>query len=125
MTFEVDLTGYKVLVIEDEYHLAQDIERALKEAGAVVLGPVGQERQALALVASEDATCALVDIDLGQGAQFNVADALRYRRVPFVFVTGYDDVMIPSRFDKVERIRKPTDLQQVVRTVARLRVYQW
>ncbi|WCS23704.1 PAS domain S-box protein [Methylobacterium sp. NMS14P] len=120
MAGEADLMGCKVLVVEDDFFLAKDTERALKRAGGVVLGPVAREEQALALIETEAPTCALVDINLGQGAQFDVAGALQDLGVPFVFVTGYDDVVIPARFDGVERIRKPTDFRQVVRAAARL-----
>ena len=120
MSGEADLTGCKVSVVEDDFFLAKDTERALKRAGGEVLGPVGVEEKALALIANESPTCALVDINLGAGAQFAMAGALQDRGVPFVFVTGYDDVMIPSRFDGVERIRKPTDFRQIVRAAARL-----
>ena len=85
-----------------------------------MLGPVGSEAQALALVARKTVRCALVDINLGEGARFTVADALQERGVPFVFVTGYDDHVIPERFDAVERVRKPAELRQVVEAAARL-----
>lgn len=120
MAGEADLSGCKVLVVEDDFFLAKDTERALKRAGGVVLGPVSREEQALVLIVDEAPTCALVDINLGEGAQFTVAEVLQDRGVPFVFVTGYDDVVIPARFDGVERIRKPTDFRQIVRAAARL-----
>ena len=34
------LTGRRVLVVEDEYFLADDLSRALAQLGADVLGPV-------------------------------------------------------------------------------------
>ena len=117
---EANLGGHSVLVIEDDYDLARDTGRALAEAGGRVLGPVGSEAQALALVARKAVRCALVDINLGEGARFTVADALQERGVPFVFVTGYDDHVIPERFDAVERVRKPAELRQVVEAAARL-----
>ena len=120
MAGEAELNGCRVLVVEDDYFLAKDTSRAIFKAGGDVLGPVGQEEQALALIATEAPTCALVDINLGEGAQFKVAGALQDHGVPFVFVTGYDDIMIPARFDAVERIRKPADFRQVVRVAARL-----
>ena len=120
MAGEADLSGCEVLVVEDDFFLANDTERALKRAGAAVLGPVGQAERALALLESHEPNCALVDINLGHGVQFRVAEALQDRGVPFVFVTGYDNVMIPARFESVERIRKPTDFRQIVRAAARL-----
>lgn len=120
MAGEADLNGCRVLVVEDDYYLASDTARALRNAGAEVLGPVGNEEQALALITEQHVTCALVDINLGNGLLFRVADALKERGVSFVFVTGYDDVMIPERFGDVPRMRKPTDFRDVVRAAARM-----
>lgn len=120
MAGEADLNGCRVLVIEDDYYLASDTARALRKAGAEVLGPVGDEEQALALITEQHVTCALVDINLGDGLLFGVADALKMRGVSFTFVTGYDDVMIPERFGDVPRMRKPTDFRDVVRAAARM-----
>ena len=120
MAGEADLSGCRILVVEDDFYIAADTERALRRAKAEVVGPVGKEDKALALIAWEDVTCALVDVNLGDGVQFVVADTLRDRGVPFMFVTGYDDVMIPERFGDVQRLRKPVDLRQVVRSAAQL-----
>lgn len=117
---EAGLSGCRVLAVKDDSFLAKDVERALKRAGGGVLGPVRREEQAPALIANDDPTCALVDIDLGAGAQFRVPGALKDRGVPFVSVTGYDDVMIPTRFDGVERIPKSTDFRQIGRNAARM-----
>ena len=110
----------RILVVEDDYLLAAGTERALRDAGATVLGPVGQENQALALIAAEAPTCALLDINLGHGTQFSVADALRARAIPFMFVTGYDDVMIPARFRDIGRIRKPMGFRLVLQAAAQM-----
>jgi len=120
MTGETDLDGYRILVIEDDFFLASDSERALRRAGGSVLGPVAQARQALDLLARETPSCAVVDINLGHGAEFGVSEALQDAGVPFVFVTGYNDVVIPARFERVERLRKPVDLRQMVRVVSRM-----
>ncbi len=120
MTGEASLGGCNVLVVEDDFFLAHDAGRALRQAGGRVLGPVGHEEDALDLLTSEKPTCALVDINLGHGAEFKIAEALQDRGVPFVFVTGYDDVVIPARFDTIERLRKPVHYREIVRAAARL-----
>lgn len=118
MTGRTDLSGCRILVVEDDYFLATDSQRALSGAGGTVVGPVGSEDGALALIASEAPDFVVVDINLGDGARFAVAEALLDRGVPFVFVTAYDDVVIPARFDGIERLRKPVDPRQVVRAAA-------
>lgn len=71
------------------------------------LDPVAHEHQALALIAGGAPTCAVVNINLGDGPSFVVSEALQDAGIPFVFVTGYDDVVVPARFDAIERLRKP------------------
>ena len=61
-----------------------------------------------------------MDINLGHGPRFALAEALQGRGLPFVFVTGYDDVVIPARFAAVERLRKSIEFAQVVRAAARM-----
>lgn len=118
MTGEANLAGARVLVVEDDYYLALDTQRALQQAGAVVLGPCPDERTALQVIEHDSPGYAVVDINLGQGPAFTVATALQGRGVPFVFVTGYDDVVIPAAFSEVARLRKPVELRQVVRAIA-------
>jgi CheY-like chemotaxis protein len=114
------LRGCKVLVVEDEFLLATSTRQALCEAGAEVLGPVAVEDQALSLIATVTPSCALLDVNLGKGARFGIADALRDLKVPFMFVTSYDDVMIPKRFNDIGRIRKPSGFHLVVRAAMQM-----
>lgn len=119
MTGEADLSGHRILVVEDDYFLAADTVSALRSAGAEVLGPCGTIDDALAELADAEPTGAVVDINLGQGPSFKVARALRKRGVPMVFVTGYDHGVIPTEFDGVDRLDKPVELKRVVACLAR------
>lgn len=38
--------------------------------------------------------------------------------MPFVFITGYDEGVIPPDFADVERLQKPVELKRVVQFVA-------
>ena len=115
-----NLQGLSVLVVEDDYVLARDADQALTEAGVLVVGPASSEEHAMALVDHRALQCALVDINLGEGVRFDVADALQKRGVPFAFVTGYDHSVIPARFNSIELIQKPANPQHVVDVAARL-----
>ena len=62
----------------------------------------------------------MVDINLGHGPSFKLAEALKRQGIPFVFVTGYDPDVVPEEFRDVERLQKPLKLRSVVEAVSRL-----
>ncbi|WP_210528746.1 response regulator [Rubellimicrobium arenae] len=110
--------GKHVLVVEDEYMLADDLRRDLEEAGARVLGPVASLEQAFsALNDGITIDAAVLDINLGGEMVFPLAEALRGRGVPFVFVTGYDAWALPGQFRDVPCCDKPVDAVQLLRSL--------
>jgi DNA-binding response OmpR family regulator len=115
------LTGQRVLVVEDEYFIADDIARALRMLGAEVIGPLPTREAALDAFASEERIdVAVLDINLRGEAIYPVADALRKRGVPFVFATGYDPASIPEPYRSVARWDKPFDPSALVAALAAL-----
>ena len=120
MTGEPDLTGRRVLVVEDDFYLATDAARALRGAGAEIMGPCATEEDARAELEGRRPDAVVVDINLGPGPSFKLAETLRDRGIPFVFTTGYDAEVIPMEFAGVERLEKPFQLRQIVGAVARL-----
>jgi DNA-binding response OmpR family regulator len=114
------LTGCRVLVVEDDYYLASDIQDVLEEAGAEVAGPFPDCGGALQELTGRRPDCALVDVNLGHGPGFEIASLLRERRIPFLFVTGYGAEGIDAAFADVVRIEKPAEPRQVLDAVATL-----
>ena len=102
------LTGYRVLVVEDEYFIADDLRIALEWFGAEVAGPVGRLAQAVALLDTDPSIhLAVLDIDLHGQQAYGLAETLRERGVPFVFATGYGAEAIPAAYAAVPRWEKP------------------
>jgi len=120
MTGEGDLDGRRILVVEDDYYLATDATRALRGAGAQVLGPCSTEEDAREELAEQRPHAVVLDINLGSGPTLKLAEALKDQEIPFVFVTGYDQDVIPPEFDRIPRLEKPVPLRQIVGAVARL-----
>jgi CheY-like chemotaxis protein len=109
-----------VLVVEDEYLIADDIAGVLSAGGAEVIGPVGTEEKALQLVASETLDLAVLDLNLHGAMAYTVADALRQKGVPFVFSTGYDRSVIPEAYADVPRWEKPFYYHELAWALPRL-----
>lgn len=91
------LAGLHVLVVEDEYLVAELIRDQLRELGCAPVGPAATSDEALELIKSERVDAAILDINLIQGTSEPVARELRYRRCPFVFVTGYSEIGVLPR----------------------------
>lgn len=105
---EHSLRGCRILVVEDEYLLADDLSHALAQAGAEVLGPVPSIDEALSTIAAEARIdAAVLDVNLRGDMIFPVADALAERQIPFAFATGYDRWALPERFSETARLEKP------------------
>ena len=97
----------RVLIVEDEYFLANDMAQALQKLGADIVGPVPTRDKALALLQAEPVDAAVLDINLRGQTVFPVADVLREQGVPFVFATGYDEAAVPETYRDVPRWEKP------------------
>lgn len=110
------LQDARVLILEDDYYQAMDLQDALEEAGAKVIGPFADAADAAQALSERLPDCALVDLNLGAGLSFELPHELQRRSVPFAFITGYDDAVIPHDFSGNPRAQKPI----VTATAARI-----
>ena len=113
------LTGRRVLLVEDDYFVADVLCQELESAGAEVVGPASDVAAALALIEAEPAIGgAVLDVHLGGEMVWPVADVLLARGVPVVFATGYDASAIPARYAGVGRCEKPVEPARIARALA-------
>ncbi|RXH00965.1 MULTISPECIES: response regulator [Bradyrhizobium] len=115
------LTGRRILVVEDEYFLADDIGNALRKLGAEIAGPVGHIEDAVAMLHNGGVLdAAVLDVNIRTQMIFPIARELRARDVPFVFTTGYEKISIEPEFQDVPLWEKPIDIVAMARNLARL-----
>ena len=114
------LNGTRVLIVEDEYYLADDLSRALVQAGAQVVGPIGTLDEATRQVDADGFDCAVVDMNLRGDFVFALAERLRNAGMPFLIATGYNQDSLPSALVDVPRIEKPFAPHQVVEALAQI-----
>jgi DNA-binding response OmpR family regulator len=109
------LAGCRILVVEDEYLIADDLAALLREEGAEVLGPATSLPTAMRLAGDSDRIDgAILNIDLRGVAVFPLADELQSRGVPFIFLTGYAESNIPGEYAGILRCEKPVAAAHVV-----------
>lgn len=112
------IEGKHILVVEDEFLVAEDLNLALKNTGARVLGPVGIIADGLRLVDdSPDIEGAVLDINLGGALAYPIAQKLLDRNIPFIFTTAYDLTDLPERFWNIKFCQKPTTMHKIIRTL--------
>ena len=115
-----DLEGLCVLVVEDEFLLALELEALLEQRGCRVLGPVATIDRALAVLDHHRPAAAVLDVNLKGKRATPIAAVLQDRGVPFVLVTGYSDVQLNEPELKGQpRLEKPLNRQKLLRTLER------
>jgi CheY-like chemotaxis protein len=118
MNFSAEkLTGQHVLIVEDEYFLAQDLVDYFQDLGVQVLGPAASVSEALRLLDSTEVQGAILDVNLRGERVYPVADVLRQRHVPFVFASGYGGELEPRAYADVPRCIKPVDFSVLAKTL--------
>lgn len=112
--------GVRVLLAEDEPLIAMELEDALLDAGAQVVGPFATLPSLLQAVEAGDYDAAILDVRLGRSESFPAAEKLAARGVPVIFHSGHlQDAQIATRFPNARLCSKPCSGDRVIETLAR------
>lgn len=112
------LRGLRILVVEDNFLIAEVLRDLLEYNGGTVIGPVGTSAAALKLVRVETLDGALLDINLNGEQSFSIAAALAACGVPFMFLSGYgESSILPAEMRQVRRLAKPISDEQLIAAV--------
>jgi len=113
----VPLNGKRILVVEDEFLIAMEVEDLLRALGAEVVGPFGRLEPALKAVKEEELHGAVLDVRLDGETSEQVVAVLVSRGVPVLLTTGYERDQLPQALRSLPRLRKPfreRDLQDML-----------
>jgi DNA-binding response OmpR family regulator len=116
---EPDLSGLRILVVEDSVLIADVIVQTLGDLGCTIIGPVPRLARGLTLATTEHLDGALLDINLAGERCFPIAEALAARGIPFAFLTGYGDFGTPIEYRGAPWLAKPFSMASLVELVAR------
>jgi DNA-binding NtrC family response regulator len=109
------LAGKSVVLVEDEYLIADVLRTVLELEGARVLGPYASVD--LALRSADDvaqADVAVLDVNLKGGHVYPLVDHLTAQGMPVVLTTGYDADSIPPAYSQLPRMLKPIVSRELV-----------
>lgn len=113
------LAGARILVVEDEFIIAMQLQSMFEEEGAQVLGPYHTLSEALRHAESDSITAASLDLNLGRETAVPVARLLEQRRVPFVFYSVQTNDPALEGWRHVRLIQKPA-ASQLIQAMAAL-----
>jgi CheY-like chemotaxis protein len=115
-----DLTGKRILVVEDSPVVAPFTADILGELGCAVVGPAPNMAAARELIEGETLDGALMDVHIRGERVFPLCDMLESRAVPFILTSGYADWQIPEKLEKRPRLQKPYTMEQVEKALVEL-----
>jgi PAS domain S-box-containing protein len=113
-----DIGGLRILVVEDAALLGLELEAALAEAGAEVVGPAVSLDEAFAML-DREFDVVLLDSDLGGLSAAPLAAALTRRGAPFVLTAGHGEGVAEAFQASAATVRKPYNVRQVAVALAR------
>lgn len=110
------MTQKTILIVEDDFLIAQDYMQTLEGLGWRIMGPVANVKDALLLLSTEVPQVALFDINLGNELVSPVARKLKSLNVPFILASAYDDIanLHSDILDGAESITKPFNPQTLI-----------
>ncbi|MXO86047.1 response regulator [Altererythrobacter aurantiacus] len=114
------LQGRRILLVEDEYFQAMEMKSFLESGGADVVGPTGKWSEVPALLEDNPVEAAVLDINLGSGPNFDVARQLREDEVPILFLTGYDESVVPDDLSQTTCLKKPASRAAIIDHLAEM-----
>jgi DNA-binding response OmpR family regulator len=114
------LAGRRVLVVEDEVLVAMLVETALQDENCIIVGPCGTLPEAVEAARTETLDLAVLDINLAGNLVFPAAEVLAARGVPFLLLSGYGEVALPSDRRHWPICAKPFSLHDLVSRLSAL-----
>jgi CheY-like chemotaxis protein len=100
-------SNLSVFVLEDKALIRMMIVQMVEELGHRVVAEAGSISDALALVETAEFDLALLDVNVRGNSSDSVAEIIDRRRLPFIFVSGYNSTGLPAPFHDRSVLQKP------------------
>jgi CheY-like chemotaxis protein len=109
----------RLLIVEDEYLIRLLLEDMLVDLGCTVAAVAASLEEGKKLAAEAAVDLAILDVNIDGKQVFPVAETLKGRNIPFVFITGYGARGLPDNYRDMPTLQKPFQMQDLKATLAR------
>jgi DNA-binding NtrC family response regulator len=113
---QAPLLGLRLLVVEDEILIALSVQDMLLDAGArEIIVATRTNDAAIHLAAAAGFDAAVIDLNLGTGFDFSLAELAQKRGIPTVLATGYGrGVVLPPSVANAVILIKPFTSEMMI-----------
>jgi CheY-like chemotaxis protein len=112
------LTPDRVLIVEDEAWIAMEVEEEVRNLGCQRTFLAYHQQQALDAIDNFQPDFAIVDVALtGTGVNYDIADALAERSIPFIFSSGHRAGDVPDRHRNRPFVSKPMQSSELAQAI--------
>jgi hypothetical protein len=111
------MTRRRILIVEDEFFIAEDCASCAEEAGFEVAGPyfkLNDVPQELSGISG-----AILDLNIGGVSAYPLIDRLLERNIPVTLYTGYAARSCPEKYASLSRVLKPSSCLHAVNDIMR------
>ncbi len=113
------LDGLRILILEDEFLIAMDVEQLCRDNGAADAVIVRDLTEIDLPDGLGGFDAAVVDLMLGGVSTLDFAARLRSAGIPFVFASGYSDAdEISGSFPEIRLVAKPYSGDDLIEALA-------
>lgn len=110
----------RVLVAEDEMIVGHDLCDTVAEAGYIVEGPFDDLSSAMLAYQKTKPDIAILDVKLGDGIVYPLAEQMIAENVPVIFHSGQlSPEEVATRFPNAQALSKPCPPAEVINSVRR------
>ena len=114
------LDAARILLVEDEFLIAMDVEQLCRDHGAEKVRIIGNKTELDAFRPdSEEIDAAILDVKIAGNWTVEFARMLQRNGIPFIFATGYSELAsIFEEFAGVRVVGKPYAGTEIVEALA-------
>lgn len=114
----------KTIIVDDENMAIQSLQLIMKDfcPDIEIVGTAKSPLEAIRLINLLNPDLVFLDIEMPNGTGFDVLEAVPDRKFDVVFVTAYNHYALKAiKFSAADYILKPVDIEEIVKTVEKIK----